>query len=92
MYEVQPGVTQTAAMMRIPIVAFHSAFDRVHEFPRSWDKHVFPRFFAKQTIVYSEPLFISKDEDAQKARLRVESRMRGLVEQAEGAYGRTISF
>ncbi len=91
-YEVQPGVTQTAAMMRIPIVAFHSAFDRVHEFPRSWDKHVFPRFFAKQTIVYSEPLFISKDEDAQEARLRVESRMRGLVEQAEGTYGRTISF
>lgn len=91
-YEVQPGVVQTAAMMRIPIVAFHSAFDRVHEFPRSWDKHVFPRFFAKQTIVYSEPLVISKDEDPEKARVRVEARMRDLVVQAEGTWGRTVSF
>jgi lysophospholipid acyltransferase (LPLAT)-like uncharacterized protein len=91
-HEVQPGVTQTAAMMGVPIVAFHSAFDRVHEFPRSWDKHVFPRLFARQTIVYSEPLIISKQEDTEAARARLEKRMRELVREAEGAYGRTISF
>lgn len=91
-YEVQPGVTQTAALMKVPIVAFHSAFDRVHEFPRSWDKHVFPRIFARQTIVYSEPLFILKEEDAESARLRLQTRMRELVQEAEKAYGRTVLF
>lgn len=91
-YEVQPGVAQAAAMMRVPIVAFHSAFDRMYEFPRSWDKHVFPRFFARQTIVYAEPLFIEKGEDAEKAGLTLQTRMRALVEQAESIYGRTVSF
>jgi len=91
-YEVQPGVTQAAAFMKVPIVAFHSAFDRVHEFPRSWDKHVFPRIFARQTIVYSEPQFISKTEDAEAARARLQTIMRELVLKAEGTYGRSVTF
>lgn len=91
-YVVQPGVTQAAAMMGVPIVAFHSAFDRVYEFPRSWDKHVFPRFFARQTILYSKPLIIERTADPESARLELQERMRELVVKAEGGFGRSVEF
>ncbi|MEM7182183.1 MAG: DUF374 domain-containing protein [Spirochaetota bacterium] len=71
-YVVQEGVVQSAAMTGLPIVAFYSIFDKYHEF-KSWDKHRFPKFFAKQWIVYSKPFLIprgSKDIEGYREKLQ----------------------
>lgn len=59
-YKVQPGVVQIAQMTGVPILCFNSVYDRYHEF-KSWDRHRFPKFFAKQWILYSKPIFIPKE-------------------------------
>jgi lysophospholipid acyltransferase (LPLAT)-like uncharacterized protein len=56
-FKLQPGVIQIASLTQLPIVSFCSTFDRFYEF-KSWDKHKFPKFFAKQWIIYSEPFYV----------------------------------
>ncbi|MCP5502983.1 MAG: lysophospholipid acyltransferase family protein [Leptospiraceae bacterium] len=60
-YKIQPGVVQMAAMTGLPVVSFFSTCDRYYE-TRSWDKHRFPKFFAKQYIEYSKPFYVPKGE------------------------------
>jgi len=56
-YKVQPGVVQLASATGVPIVHFFSSYDRAFQ-ARSWDKHKFPRFGARQYIEYSKPMMI----------------------------------
>ncbi len=56
-YKVQAGVIQIASLTKLPIICFCSTFDSYHEF-KSWDKHRFPKFFAKQWVHYSEPFYV----------------------------------
>lgn len=59
LYKVQEGVVQSAALTGLPIVTFYSVFDKYYQF-KSWDKHRFPKFMARQWIVYSKPIHIPK--------------------------------
>ncbi len=86
LYVLQPGVTQTAAITGVPVVAFHCSFDRYYDFPRSWDKTKFPKFFARQTILYSEPVIIDKNEEPEAARKKLEDCMLDLVRRCAEVY------
>ncbi|WCL48558.1 lysophospholipid acyltransferase family protein [Leptospira sp. GIMC2001] len=59
-YTVKPGIVEIASLSGLPVVILMTSFDRFYEFSKSWDKHRFPKFFAKQYLVYSEPIYIPK--------------------------------
>jgi lysophospholipid acyltransferase (LPLAT)-like uncharacterized protein len=59
-YEVKPGVIEIAALSGLPIVVLVTSFDRFYEFSKAWDRHRFPKLFAKQYFQYSKPISIPK--------------------------------
>lgn len=73
-YKVQQGVIQISQITGVPIVCFNSVYDRYHEF-KSWDKHRFPKLFAKQWILYSKPFYVLKEEQGKDYMQELESIM-----------------
>jgi hypothetical protein len=49
----------------------------------SWDRMVIPLPFSRVVFLYGDPISIARDEDVETARLRLESAMNRLAEQAE---------
>lgn len=84
-YKLQSGVVQTAQMTGLPIVTFYSAFDRFHEF-KSWDRHRFPKFFAKQQISYSTPYYVPKGADIEEEAAKLEQLMLEQVNQVDSYF------
>ena len=85
-YKLQPGVVQIASMMNVPIICFNSIYDRYHEF-KSWDRHRFPKFLSRQTIIYSSPIYIKdSDSDLEKNMKIVEEVMLSQVKELEYKY------
>ncbi len=82
LYKLQEGVVQIAQMTGLPIVYFNSVYNKYYEF-KSWDKHRFPKLFAKQWIAYSEPYYVSKDANIEEKRLELEKLMLEQVESLE---------
>lgn len=74
LYKLQEGVVHIAQLTELPIVYFHSIYDRYYEF-KSWDKHRFPKLFAKQWIVYSEPYYVPKDANLEEKCIELEQLM-----------------
>lgn len=74
-YKVQQGVIQIASLTKLPIICFYSTFDSYYEF-KSWDKHRFPKFFAKQWVHYSEPFYVPEGiKDTEEYQLKLEKIM-----------------
>lgn len=77
-YKVQPGVILMASMGKIPIISAYASFDRYYQF-KSWDRHRFPKFAARQWIEYSEPFYvpegIKEEKDIQEYMLKLENWM-----------------
>jgi lysophospholipid acyltransferase (LPLAT)-like uncharacterized protein len=85
-YKLQAGVVQIAAMTGFPIICFYSIYDRYHEF-KSWDRHRFPKFFSKQIILYSNPIYIPKGEENLEDSIRsVEEIMLSQVKELENKF------
>jgi lysophospholipid acyltransferase (LPLAT)-like uncharacterized protein len=49
----------------------------------SWDRMVVPYPFTRAIFLYGEPLVISRDEDVEKARIRIEETLNALTARAE---------
>ncbi len=49
----------------------------------SWDRMVVPYPFTQVIFLYGEPVVISRDEDIEVARLKVEQTLNSLTERAE---------
>ncbi|MCX7999693.1 MAG: lysophospholipid acyltransferase family protein, partial [Leptospiraceae bacterium] len=82
LYKLQEGVVQIAQITGLPVVYFNSIYDRYYEF-KSWDKHRFPKLFAKQWILYSEPFYVSKDANLEEKILELENLMLEQVQKLE---------
>ncbi len=86
LYEVKPGVIEVASLTKLPIVILLTSFDHYIEFQKAWDKHRFPKFAAKQTFLYSEPIPIpqglSREEILQKT-AELQTRMQTLWAELE---------
>jgi lysophospholipid acyltransferase (LPLAT)-like uncharacterized protein len=86
LYEVKPGVIEVASLSGLPIVIIMTSFDRYYEFSKAWDKHRFPKFFARRTIVYSEPIIIPKKmtkEDLLLETKKLQDKMNSLWQDLE---------
>lgn len=84
-YVLQPGVVQIASMTGVPILCFYSIYNRYYEF-KSWDRQRFPKFFSKQIITYSNPIYIPKinsEEDLEFHRKKLEDLMLSQVLELE---------
>ena len=49
----------------------------------SWDRMVVPYPFTRAVFLYGDPITISRDEDVETARLRVEAAMNSLAVRAD---------
>jgi len=49
----------------------------------SWDRMVIPLPFSRVVFLYGDPIWISRDENVEEARVRVEKAMNALAERAE---------
>jgi lysophospholipid acyltransferase (LPLAT)-like uncharacterized protein len=81
-YKVQLGLIQLAQMTNVPIVLFNSVYDNYYEF-KSWDKHRFPKFFAKQWILYSEPIQIPQKMNEEEMNQILENVQFKMLEQID---------
>jgi lysophospholipid acyltransferase (LPLAT)-like uncharacterized protein len=50
---------------------------------RSWDRMVIPMPFSRAIFLYGDPISVSRDDDVEESRLRVERSLDALAEQAE---------
>ena len=57
----------------------------------SWDRMVVPLPFSRAVFLYGDPISISRDEDVEEARLRVERALNELSERAEHYFDVTPS-
>lgn len=86
LYEVKPGVIEVASLTGLPIIILLTTYDRFIEFSKAWDKHRFPRWGAKQLVLFSEPIYIpqkiSKEQIITEAK-NLENKMKELWEALE---------
>ncbi len=57
---MKAGAVIAAQRAQIPLVLLGVAYKKKYIF-KSWDKFEVPKFFSKATLVYSEPVMLSKD-------------------------------
>lgn len=83
---VQSGVVYFAQRSGKPIIVGGlAAYPR--KLMRSWDSYMVPMPFARARWIYSDPIFVSKDEDIEAACRRVGAAITALERQAEDALG-----
>jgi lysophospholipid acyltransferase (LPLAT)-like uncharacterized protein len=64
LHKVKPGVFEMSRLTHSPIFAAGVVADRAWRFEKSWDKTVFPKPFAKVTILWSGPYpATTRDQD-----------------------------
>jgi len=52
----------------------------------SWDRMVVPFPFTRAVFLYGDPITITRDENVEAARLRVEHAMNALAEKADNYF------
>jgi hypothetical protein len=52
----------------------------------SWDRMVIPLPFSRAVFLYGDPIPISRDEDVEGARKKVENALNALADEAEGYF------
>ena len=52
----------------------------------SWDRMVVPYPFTRAVFLYGDPITISRGEDVEEARLRLEQAMNALAEKADNYF------
>jgi len=58
-YEVKPGVIELARRTGQPIIPVRTRCDRAWYIPRAWNHSYIPRFFARVTVEYGQPMHLS---------------------------------
>ena len=85
---VQPGIVVMAKRSGAALVPVGvSASWKLHA--PTWDRYMVPMPFARCTIVFGEPLFISKDasdEESEEVRLRLEAEINRTQAKAEASF------
>ena len=65
-YEVKPGVIELAHRTGRPIIPVRTRCDRAWFIPRAWNHSYVPKFFARVTVEYGEPILLPPHlEDAE---------------------------
>lgn len=84
------GVVSTAMLSGVPVVPLSISSRWGHNL-HSWDRFLLPYPFSRGVIVWGEPILIDRnlnDEEREAARLRVETALNDLTEEADRMMGR----
>jgi lysophospholipid acyltransferase (LPLAT)-like uncharacterized protein len=65
-YVAKPGPVMLARKTGCPILVFHIGVDRGRTFEKTWDHFLLPKPFARAVILFSRPIYVPKDADAEK--------------------------
>lgn len=64
-YVAKPGPVMLARKTGCPIMVFHIAVDRGKTFEKTWDHFLLPAPFARCAILFSPPIFVPTDANAE---------------------------
>lgn len=81
------GVVYAAKMTGLPVVPFHFTAKSKKRL-RSWDQMIVPRPFSRAVYLYGEPIAVPRDGDVEEWRLKIETAMKDLAEEAEAEVNR----
>lgn len=66
-YKVKPGMTYMAQKCGIPIIPLASAYSKKWVLHKAWDKYEIPKPFAKAVYYIGDPIYITKEDNLDKA-------------------------
>jgi lysophospholipid acyltransferase (LPLAT)-like uncharacterized protein len=79
---VKEGVVYIAQVSGLPIVPFYFTARKKKRL-RSWDGQIVPMPFSKGMYLYGAPIAVPRDGDAEEWRVKIETAMNELAEEAE---------
>ncbi len=75
------GIINVARISGVPI--FPSTYSCQGWILGSWDRFLIPRLFGRGIHLWGEPIYVARDDDDDKLRLKVEDAMNRLVDDAD---------
>lgn len=81
------GAVQVAKVTGAPILCFAWSQRGRRVLEKSWDKHLVPVPFGRGTIVWSEPMRVTRDADIEAARATLEDTLTRVSDEADRAAG-----
>lgn len=63
-YVAKPGPVMLARKTGCPIMVFHIGVDRGRTFEKTWDHFLMPKPFARTVMLFSPPIYVPKDANA----------------------------
>lgn len=61
-HKIKPGVFELARLLKLPIYTSGVAVDRAWHFPKAWNKTFLPKPFAKVSICWHGPYYLSEEQ------------------------------
>ena len=81
-YQCKAGVVAVAQRSGAPILPMTYSVEKRWQL-RSWDGMILPKPFSRGVVILGTPVSISPEEDQETARLRLESALNTITEQAD---------
>ncbi|MCF8066996.1 MAG: lysophospholipid acyltransferase family protein [Desulfobacterales bacterium] len=91
-FKVQPGIIMLAGKTGYPIIPVTYSAKKMKVFA-SWDRFIFPYPFTTCRVIYSDPIYISKDTDVSQERetlLQLEAELNKITTEADEYFGHKI--
>lgn len=85
-YVCKNGIVALAQLTGAPIYPFTYSTNRFWQL-RSWDGMIIPRPFSRGVAMVGAPILVSKDEDGESARQRIQESLHELTQQADRYFG-----
>jgi lysophospholipid acyltransferase (LPLAT)-like uncharacterized protein len=82
----QPGVIEAARRTGVPVLPF-TCSSRPRIQVGSWDRFLFPLPFTRGVVMIGAPIHLTKDDDREEARLRVERELTAVTDAADRHLG-----
>ena len=86
-YELKMGVVQLARLLKVPIIpcTYSSKYGK---FLNTWDCFLLPKLFDDGVLLLGEPIEVTKKDNMEESRLKVEESLFALTKQADELCGR----
>lgn len=91
-YVAKPGPVMLARKTGCPVLVFHIGVSRGKTFEKTWDHFLLPAPFARAVILFSEPIFVAPDANAEVLEAKhteMQKELERVRDIAEGWYSLT---
>ena len=90
-YQAKEGAVALAKLTGAAILPLGVSARPVKIF-NSWDRLMLPLLFAKVVVIYAEPIFVSKDQDLNNARMQLERSLMDVTLKADKLLGLQLEY